>query len=138
MNYKDTLLRFVKTLIITTILLVIVALIVYSLSPEAFYTPTFPFLLAFFFAAAVLVYYFMLKAIEKRPARFVNIFLLTTMLKLLAYMTAMITYALMNREDARAFIVTFFIMYIVYTIVEVSSLLRVNKDYIPGDSSRRR
>jgi hypothetical protein len=131
MNYKDTLLRFVKSVIITTALLLIIGLIFYSLAPADYYTPAFPYLLAFFMLASILVYHFMLKALEKRPGRFVNTFMLTTMAKLFIYLGAMITYALLNREDAMAFIVTFFIMYIVYTIVEVSALLRVNRDFVP-------
>ena len=47
----------------------------------------------------------------------------------------MITYALLNREDATAFIVTFFVMYIVYTTVEVNSLLRVNRDFVPENKA---
>jgi hypothetical protein len=42
----------------------------------------------------------------------------------------MITYALINREDAMAFIVTFFILYVVYTLIEVASLLKVNRDHV--------
>jgi hypothetical protein len=123
-------LRFIKSLIVTTAIIVIIALIFYSLAPSDFYTAIFPYLLAFFIVVSIVVYHFMLKAIEKRPARFVNSFMLATMLKLFAYMTLMITYALINREEAMAFIVTFFILYVIYTIIEVASLLKVNRDYI--------
>lgn len=135
MNYRETLLRFVKALIITTVILVIIGLIFFSLTPEGYYTPTFPFLLVFFLLASLLVYHFMLKSLEKRPGRFVNTFMLTTMFKLFIYLGGMITYALLNREDATAFIVTFFVLYIVYTIVEVSSLLKVNRDFVPENKA---
>jgi len=130
MKYKDLMLRFIKSLVVSTVLIVIVALIFYSLAPSDYYTPAFPYLLAFFMIASIIVYHFMLKAIEKRPARFVNSFMLATMLKLFAYMGVMITYALIYREDAMAFIVTFFIFYVVYTIIEVASLLKVNRDHV--------
>ena len=131
MNYKDTLIKFVKTVIITTVIMVVIGLVFYSLTPEGYYTPAFPALLVFFVLASIVVYHFMLKAMEKRPGRFVNTFMLTTMLKLFIYLGGMITYALLNREDATAFIVTFFVLYVVYTIVEVSSLLKVNRDFVP-------
>lgn len=130
MNYKDLILRFIKSMVVTAVIIVIVALIFYSLAPSDYYTQSFPYLLAFFMIAAVVVYHFMLKAIEKRPARFVGIFMLTTMVKLFAYMAVMITYALLNREEAMAFIVAFFVLYVVFTIVEVSSLLKVNRDHV--------
>ncbi len=41
-------------------------------------------------------------------------------------MAVMITYALLNREDARPFIISFFVLYIVYTVIEVVALLKVN------------
>lgn len=117
---------FIRTLIVTTLIVILVSLLVYAILPTAYYTPAFPFMIVFFFAATLLVFYFMIRALEKRPAKFVNIFLVTTMLKLFAYMAAMVTYALLNREEARAFIVAFFILYIIYTIVEVASLLNEN------------
>lgn len=138
MNVRDTLLRFVKSVVITTVIMVIIGMIFYSLAPAEYYSPAFPFLLAFFMLASIVVYYFMLKSIEKRPARFVNTFMLTTMAKLFIYLGAMITYALLNREEAMSFIVTFFIMYIVYTIVEVSALLRVNRDFVPENKSTQK
>ncbi len=121
--------RFIKALIVTTVLIVIAGVIFFASTPGYYYTPAFPYLIVFFFMASMLVYHFILKSVEKRPAKFVNVFMLTTMIKLFAYMTFMITYALLNREDARAFIITFFVLYVIYTIVEVISLLRVNKDH---------
>ena len=129
MNYKEIMRRFIKALIVTTVLVVIAGVIFYASTPGYYYTPAFPYLLVFFFVAAILVYHFILKSVEKRPARFVYVFMLTTMIKLFAYMTFMITYALINRADARAFIITFFVLYVIYTIVEVIALLRVNKDH---------
>jgi len=133
MNYKDTLIRFIRSLVITTVIIVIIGVIFYSLAPETYYTIAFPYLLVFFMLASVLVFHFMMKSLAKRPARFINIFMLTTMIKLFVYMALMITYALMNREEAMPFIVTFFILYMIYTIVEVSSLLKLNRDYVHED-----
>lgn len=118
--------RFVMTLIFTTIVVVLAALLIYAILPNSYYTPVFPFMVAFFFLATVLVFHFMIKALERRPAKFVNIFLMTTMIKLFAYMAVMVTYALLNREGARPFIVAFFVLYIIYTIIEVASLLSEN------------
>lgn len=70
----------------------------------------------------------MARAVEKRPTMFVNMFLLTTTLKLLVYMAVMITYALLNKDDAKPFIVNFFVLYLVYTIIEVLALLKLNRN----------
>ena len=136
MNYKAIMIRFIKELVITTVILVGVGMVFFYNTPESYYSPAFPFLLAFFIIVSILVFHFMLKAVEKRPAKFVSVFMLTTMLKLFAYMAVMITYALLIREDARAFIITFFVLYVVYTIVEVTSLLRVNRDHVHKSGSK--
>lgn len=130
MTYKDAIRNFAKTLVITTIIIGGISFLIYSNIPSAYYTPMFPAMLGFFLTATLLIFHFMLKAMEKRPARFVNIFMLTTMIKLLSYMSVMLGYALIFREDARPFIIAFFILYIIYTIVEVVSLLNVNKRQI--------
>ena len=127
MTYRQAFSSFVRKLIITTLIVAGAAALIYQALPDAYYTPAFPFLLAFFAIATLLVFNFMLKALEKRPARFVNIFLLSTLLKLLAYMALMLTYSLINRNDARPFIVAFFILYIIYTIMEVVALLNANR-----------
>ena len=118
--------RFIRTLVIATLVVIIVGAIVYAALPAGYYTRSFPYLIVFFFAATLLVYYFMLKSLEKRPAKFVNIFLLTTMVKLFVYMAVMVTYALINRDEARQFIIAFFILYIIFTIIEVLALLGEN------------
>lgn len=118
--------RFIRTLIVITIIVILLSLLIYAILPAAYYTPAYPFLIIFFFTATLVVYYFMIKALEKRPAKFVNIFLLTTMIKLFVYMFVMVLYALMNRDEARPFIIAFFVLYIIYTIVEVVALLAEN------------
>jgi hypothetical protein len=127
MNYKEAFYGFIKITVVTTLIVVVTSVIIFTNISPWLYPPVFPFLLAFFVAATLLVYHFMLKSLEKRPARFVNVFLLTTMLKLLVYMIFMVIYALLNREYARPFIVSFFLLYIIYTVIEVVSILKVNK-----------
>jgi hypothetical protein len=128
MNYKKHFYDFLRTLVVVTLIVIALSFVIFSIIPEWHYPPVYPFLLAFFFIATLLIYHFMLKALQKRPARFVNIFVLTTMLKLLLFMVVMVVYALLNREVARQFVVSFFLLYIIYTVMEVISILKVNKE----------
>jgi len=130
MTYKQAFGSFVRILGVTAMIIAGLGALVYGFLPNEYYTPAFPFLLVFFVLATMAIYHFMLRALQKRPARFVNIFLLTTMVKLLAFMTLMLTYSLINRSDARTFIVAFFVLYIVFTIVEVVSLLDANRKVV--------
>ena len=127
MNLTKTFINFLRTVAVVTIIVVLASLLAFSYIPSWHYPPVYPYMLGFFVIATLGVYYFMLKALEKRPARFVNLFLLTTMLKLFVYLIFMVVYAMLHREVAIPFIVSFFILYVIYTVVEVVCLLKVNR-----------
>jgi hypothetical protein len=95
--------------------------------PSNYITPTLPFLFFLFFATTLLVHYILLKGSEKRYSKFVNYYMLTTFLKLVFYMIIMVIYALLNKADAIAFIICFFILYMAYTIFEFIAFYRLNK-----------
>lgn len=127
MNLTKTYMRFLKTLALVTIIVVLAGILVFAIIPSWYYPPVFPYMMGFFVITTMGVYYLMLKALEKRPARFVNLFLLTTMLKLFVYLIFMVVYAILHREVAIPFIVSFFVLYLIYTMVEVICLLQVNR-----------
>lgn len=124
---KTIFLKFVIRCFMLTVLLELIAgLFIFYLSPN-FVTPTLPFLPVFFFATAILVHYILLRAVEKRFGKFINIFLLSTFLKLAFYMAVMIIYSFTHREDAVPFIISFFACYLMYTFYEIFSLASVKK-----------
>lgn len=134
MNNKRFFQSFVRKTAIITIVVIAAGMLLFTNIPVEYYSPAFPFIVAFFFFATIIVFYYMLKAVEKRPARFVNVFMLTTMLKLMLYLAVMVVYVLLNREDAKLFILTYFVLYVIYTVLEVGSILKVNKERSSGTS----
>ena len=125
MKNKTAYMGFIKMLVVASLVLVAAGILTYTYLTD-YYTPVFPFLMVFFITSSLIIFDVSAKAVERRPAKFVNMFMLITTLKLLIYMAVMITYALLNREDARPFIISFFVLYIVYTVIEVVALLKVN------------
>ena len=111
-----------KLFIFTTIL----ALAVYSLTyvlPGKFISPTLPALFLFFFCATGVVHYILLGISIKKPNRFINYFMLLTFGKLLFYLTIILIYALVKRDDAVAFILSFAALYLFFTAFEVTQSL---------------
>ena len=53
--------------------------------------------------------------------------MLATAAKLFLYIAVMIIYALINKKDAVPFLLNFFILYLVYTIFEVTQIIRLTK-----------
>lgn len=114
---------FVRKLILFTVVLTIIVYAIRYFLPLPWRTPALPYLIPFFFAANVVVHYILLKASEKKFSRFVNYYLAGTFSKLMLYIIVLLIYVYFHRADALAFTVTFFLLYLFYTVFEVISLL---------------
>ncbi|HNY03098.1 MAG TPA: hypothetical protein PKG48_10945 [Bacteroidales bacterium] len=115
--------RFLKKLLLFTAILGAIALVIKYFATGIRLTPALPFLFCFFIATTLLSYYYLERATRQRFARFVNIFLLSILLKLLVYAGVLAAYAFLNREDTVPFIFAFFILYICYTVFESAGIL---------------
>jgi hypothetical protein len=104
------------------------AVILSLVLPESYITPALPLLILVFLATSVSSFYYLLKSSEKRFIKFVNVFLLTILLKLLLYIAIMISYALLNRADAVPFLLSFFILYLLFTVFETLFVIRFSQN----------
>ena len=73
---------FVIRLFIFTLIISIISFIAFYYLPASYYTAAFPFLLVFFAAVTLIVHKIILNALDKKPSKFVNYFMLTTFIKL--------------------------------------------------------
>lgn len=124
---KNLYLIFLKKLLLFSIILALVGYSITFLIPENYITPTLPFLFVFFFAATLMVHYILLKVSEKKTSGFINFFMLVTFGKLLFFLSIILAYALLNRDDAVPFIIAFFLLYIFFTAFEVTLSLSHTK-----------
>lgn len=124
---KINLVTFIKKLFLFTIILALIGFALSFVLPPAFLTPTLPYLYVFFFAVTLLVHYALIKVAEKRAASFINYFMLLTFGKLIFFLSIVLLYALIRREDAAPFIITFFILYMFFTVFEVTQSLSITK-----------
>ena len=118
---------FLKKLIIYTLVLAFVGFGVTYLLPDNYISPTLPFLYVFFFSATLLVHYVLLQVSLKKASSFINYFMLMTFGKLIFFLSIVMTYALLRREDAAQFIIAFFILYLFFTVFEVIQSLSLTK-----------
>jgi len=118
---------FVRQILLFTAILMAVSLILYFLLPRFWFSLSLPFLFFFFLSSSILSFHFLLKSLTQRFSKFVNVFLLTTAVKLLLYIAVIIIYVLVNRSDALPFLISFFILYLCYTVFEVIKLVSVTK-----------
>ncbi|MCD4666080.1 MAG: hypothetical protein K8R68_12485 [Bacteroidales bacterium] len=110
---------FLKKLMIFTIILAFAGYFITIFLPDDYISPTIPFLYLFFVSSTAIVHHVLLKISSEKPTGFTNYFMLLTFGKLIFFLTIILVYSLLNRDDAPQFIITFFILYVFYTVFEV-------------------
>lgn len=127
MNYLKP---FAFKLSLITIVLALISALSFYLLPDSLNTKAWPFVLLFLYATNIALFSLFLRAQQKKLSTYANFFMLTTFLKLLVYLIIIIVYLLFNKEEAPAFLLSFFIYYTVFTIIEVKSVLKIQKKSI--------
>ncbi|MBM3435808.1 MAG: hypothetical protein FJY07_06290 [Bacteroidetes bacterium] len=117
MKFKYT--DFLRKLLIYTVIIGILSSVFIFLLPDGYITPTLPYLIFFFFSVTLIVHLVLINVSEKKTPSFINYFMLLTFGKLIFFLTIILIYALLNRDDAIPFILSFFVLYLLYTAFEV-------------------
>lgn len=131
---KSAYIKYLKRLLIFSAIIGLVYLLCLFILPKTYLSPALPFLIFFFMATSLLSFYYMLQSTGKRFIKFVNTFLLSIILKLFIYSGVMIAYVFINRRDAVAFMLGFFILYLCYTIFESVSIITYSQ--VPGQENK--
>jgi hypothetical protein len=124
---KSVYLSLLKRLLIFSLIPGSIATILYFSLPAKFITPTLPFLFIFFIAVTLISAYILIRSSQKKFIKYLNVYLLTTVLKLFLFTAVIITYVLFNKADLIPFTLSFFILYLCYTIFEVVWLVSFSK-----------
>jgi hypothetical protein len=120
---KKAFLEFLLKLFILTVIIGILSYVMYLLLPDGFVTPFLPYIFLLFFLVNAGVYYFQLRSEVYSPRKIVSFFMLATFGKMFIYIIAVTVYLFSVGRDIPAFIINFFIIYIVYLVFEVVTSL---------------
>jgi hypothetical protein len=120
-------LSFLKRLLIFSLMPGSIAALLYFSLPAKFITPVLPFLFLFFIAVTLINAYILIRSSQKKFIKYLNAYLLTTVLKLFLFTAVIIIYVLFNKADLIPFTLSFFILYLCYTIFEVVWLVSFSK-----------
>jgi len=117
---------FLIRLIIVSLVLFIIGLILNMTSLSQYYLPIFPWLILIYALITGLEYYYVSKP-DKSPAYFTRMFMAASAIKLLILLAVTVIYLIINRENVIQFVVVLFVLYIVYTVFGVRSMLKANR-----------
>ena len=118
--------KFIVKILGISAILAIIGWILFSFFIPEYYLAVLPFTLLFFLIVTILVHAWQLKMAKKGAAKFTRSNMLLTFVKLIIYSAFAIFYIAFDRENALVFVICLMIIYLIYTILEVSELSRVS------------
>ena len=110
-----------------SILIEIIALGWFFAMPIKWVTPVLPYMPAFFLAVTVLIHKGFLGSLNMNPRQFVTRFMLITTIKLLSFLAIIFIYAVSFPYDAAQFVLSFFVLYLIYSAFEAVAVVNLNK-----------
>ena len=120
--------QFIIRLTILSLVLGLLAFILKRFLPSGVVSPAIPYLIVLFHVITAIVHYILLRITTLNPRKFVSYFMLATFLKLMIYLIVVIVYIFYVKEGILSFILSFFILYIFYTVFEVVTILAQTKE----------
>lgn len=81
----------------------------------------FPFITIFVATVTLGIHIILLKKVSGKPNLFVNSFMLGNTAKLFVYLLFMVAYALAFKDQAVAFVISFFGLYIIFTVYDITA-----------------
>ncbi|HRS54528.1 MAG TPA: hypothetical protein P5250_07450 [Bacteroidales bacterium] len=117
---KNILLLYIKKLLVLTFLLYLIGYVIYFILPKNLYTPAFPFIIAFYFIVNLITQLLILKnTYNKKASKFIRWFMGVSFIKLALYIIVMVLYALIYRNEAKLFVITYCIVYVFYMCFDI-------------------
>jgi len=115
--------KFIVLGIFITLLLAVIGYFLFTVVFNPYYQVILPFVLLFVFLFTTVIHAILLKTARKKPKKLINRFLMLTGLKMMIYLLIMMIYLVISKQDSAPFLITFLIVYLVFTIFETLSIL---------------
>lgn len=120
--------QFIAKLTAITSITALIGWLVFSFIVPQYYIPVLPWLLLFFFVFTLIIHAYQLNLSKKDFGKFSRSNMLVTFLKLVIYSVFAVVYIANDRENALTFVIALFLIYMVFTFVEVSEITRISKN----------
>ncbi len=128
--------RFIIGIAVISVVLVLTGWLVFSRFIPQYYLPVLPFMLMFFVVASVIIHAFQVQLANKDFAKFARSNMLVTIIRLVVYSAAAIIYIAVDAKNAKVFIICFVLGYVVFTIFEITSLIKITTGNTRNDEKK--
>ena len=115
--------RFIGQLSILTVVVGIAGAALFLTVLKDYYLPVFPLLLLFFAVLTAGFHLILTNSLKKKPDKFTYLFMGLSAVKLLMMLLLVVIYLILRRETVITFLAGTFLLYLVFTLFEVKTLL---------------
>lgn len=115
----QTLKKFILLELVLTGLIGITAFILFQTIFKNYYIPAFWVLLGVISLLTGFLHYSIIQVAEKDVVKFTSRFMLVSGIKMMIYLVIITSYVFLNTNNAKLFLIFFFILYAIYTAFEV-------------------
>lgn len=122
---KEAFQKFIKNLVLFTLIIAAFQFLASMKLDPKWISNSWPFVILFFLSFTILMHRYLLKSTEGNPKKFVFAFLMITTVKILLYLAVILVYTILNRADAVAFIIVFFVNYFLFTAFELTVIMKM-------------
>jgi len=116
--------KFIYVEIIFTTIVSAIALLLFKTVLSAFYLPVFWFLIGIITLLTTAFHYSIIQIQDKGASKFANRFMMVSGIKMIIYLVLITSYSFLFPEKAKVFLITFFILYMLYTAFEVFYIVK--------------
>ncbi len=116
--------KFIQKTLLFSALIAITAYFVFNFLVPQHYLPIFPFLIAFFVFITIGVHAVLTRAGKLKISKFSTYFIGSITAKLFIYIIFISIFVFTNKTDAVPFLITFLILYFLFTFFETYALLK--------------
>lgn len=99
-----------------------------SIALRSLLTAWWPMIVTFFFIVSMVMYFLSQKTKRKDMRKFANFYMLSTVIKMIVYLSIIMAYMLNFKEDGRRFAITFLAYYLIYSVFETYKLAKKEKN----------
>ncbi|PLX20153.1 MAG: hypothetical protein C0597_04515 [Marinilabiliales bacterium] len=119
--------KFLLQEVILIIVIVIFSLIVFQTILKSYYIPEFWMLLGVISVLTGFFHYSQLQIQEKQGSKFTNRFMMFSGIKMMIYLALITSYSFLNPSKAASFLISFFVLYILFTTFEIIHIINYIK-----------
>lgn len=102
----------------------ILAFALFNSSLSDYYLSVFWALLALISVLTAIVHFSLLKTEEKDSSKFATKFMTASGIKMMIYLVVITSYSFLNPSKAKVFLISFIVLYLIYTIFEVFHIVK--------------